>query len=86
MYDLYVQNDTLLLADVFENFRNMCLEIYERDPEGQKCESKLRFFNWYRYVVEEEYVTLFIDMKKVITIISIIMIKTKNHHNTNIGM
>ena len=66
MYDLYVQNDTLLLADVFENFRNMCLEIYERDPEGQKCESKIRFFNWYRYVVEEEYVTLFIDMKKLI--------------------
>ena len=45
MYDLYVQNDTLLLADVFENFRNMCLEIYECDPEGQKCESKIRFFN-----------------------------------------
>ena len=31
-YDLYVQNDTLLLADVFQNFRNMCLEIYELDP------------------------------------------------------
>ena len=27
--DLYVQSDSLLLADVFENFRNMCLEIYE---------------------------------------------------------
>ena len=26
--DLYVQSDTLLLADVFENFRNMCLDIY----------------------------------------------------------
>ena len=26
-YDLYVQSDTLLLADVFGNFRNMCLKI-----------------------------------------------------------
>ena len=28
-HDLYVQSDTLLLADVFENVRNMCLEKYE---------------------------------------------------------
>ena len=26
---MYVQKDTLLLGDVFENFRNMCLKIYE---------------------------------------------------------
>ena len=31
-YDMYVQSDTLLLADVFQNFRNMCLKIYELDP------------------------------------------------------
>ena len=31
-HDLYVQSDTLLLADVFENFRNKCIEIYELDP------------------------------------------------------
>ena len=30
--DLYVQSDTLLLADVFENFRSKCIEIYELDP------------------------------------------------------
>ena len=31
-HDFYVQSDTLLLADVFETFRNMSLEIYELDP------------------------------------------------------
>ena len=29
---MYVQSDTLLLADVFENFRNRCIEIYKLDP------------------------------------------------------
>ena len=29
---LYVQSDTLLLPDLFENFRNMCYEIYGFDP------------------------------------------------------
>ena len=27
-----IQSDTILLADVFENFRNKCIEIYELDP------------------------------------------------------
>ena len=31
-HDLYIQSDTLLLAEVSENFRNMCLEIYKLDP------------------------------------------------------
>ena len=31
-HDLYVQNDTLLLADVFENFRKKSIGIYELDP------------------------------------------------------
>ena len=31
-HDLYVQSDTLLLADVFENFRGKCVERYELDP------------------------------------------------------
>ena len=31
-HDFYGQSDTLLLADVFEKFRNKCIEIYELDP------------------------------------------------------
>ena len=31
-HDLYVQSDTLLLANVFENFRSLYLEIYLLDP------------------------------------------------------
>ena len=31
-HDLYVQPDTALLADVFENFRDKCIEIYKLDP------------------------------------------------------
>ena len=31
-HDLYIQSNTVLLADVFENFRNNCLETYELDP------------------------------------------------------
>ena len=31
-HDLYVQFDTTLLVDVFESFRDKCIEIYELDP------------------------------------------------------
>ena len=36
---MYVQKNTLLLADVLGNFRSMCFKIYELDPV--KCPSAL---------------------------------------------
>ena len=47
-HDLYVQSDTLLLADVYENFRNMCFEKYQLDPTyfvsapGLACQNCLK--------------------------------------------
>ena len=47
-HDLYVQTDTLLLADVFEKFREKCIEIYGLDPSyfysapGLACQACLK--------------------------------------------
>ena len=39
-HDLCVQSDTLLLADTFENFRNMCLHISAPGLAWQACLKK----------------------------------------------
>ena len=59
-HDLYVQSDTSLLTDLFEKFRNMCVNTYEPDPAkfisapglawqaaSKKDQSKIGSFNLY---------------------------------------
>ena len=63
-YDMYFQTDTFLLADLFENFRNKCLEIYGLDPSYflsaprlawqacfKKTKCKFRIISRYSYVI-----------------------------------
>ena len=64
----YFQSNTLLLANVFENFQNMCLEIYELEPAKplsapglawqralKKGYSKIRSFNWFNGICHSIY-------------------------------
>ena len=47
-HDLYVQSNTLLLADVFENFQNMCFEINELYPTRfLPAPAKYTFLGWW---------------------------------------
>ena len=61
-HDLYLKSDTLILADVFKNFRKMCLKNIHLDPEKfllvpglawqpdlKKTEGKIKIINqhWY---------------------------------------
>ena len=49
-HDLYVRSDTLLLADVFENFRNACLNNYELINKREKV--GLNYFNDHKAFIE----------------------------------
>ena len=50
-HDLYVQRETLLLPDVYENFRNMCLEKYQLDLEHFVCPPGL---TWQAYLNKQD--------------------------------
>ena len=77
-HDLHLKSDTLLLADVFENFRKMCLKIYHLDPVKffstpglawqaalKKTEVKLEL--WTDIDMLLMIVMQFIDIQKLIT-------------------
>ena len=48
-HDIYVQSDTLLLSDIFTNFRKLCLDTYKLDPvcflslPGFACRACLKY-------------------------------------------
>ena len=83
-HNLYGQSNMLLLADAFEDFRNMHLEIYKLrkifSAPGLALQAALKKTNvkldlltdidmllMVEKVLEEEYITLFFDMQKLIT-------------------
>ena len=77
-HDLNVQSNTLLLADVFNNFRDICIKEYELDPAHflslsrlawQACLKKtnieLELLINYDMLLMVEEVTQYIDMLKL---------------------
>ena len=66
-HDLYVQIDTLLLSDVFENFRNMCIEVYELDPAhflslpGLAWQASLKKTNIKLELLTDHYMLLMVE-------------------------
>ena len=92
-HDLYVQSDTLLVADVFENFRNMCLDpVYFVSAPGlawqaglKKTEVKLELLTDYYMIlmIEKglgvEFAKQHIGMLEQIIHIWKIKIKTLSH-------
>ena len=60
-HDLHVKSDTLLLAGVFENFRDMCIKEYELDPAhfvslpGLACQACLKKTNIELDMLQADY-------------------------------
>ena len=57
-FDLYLKTDVLLLAEVFENFRNNCLAVYKLDPAhyyttpGLTWDAMLKYTQVYNFAVK----------------------------------
>ena len=67
-HNLSVQSDTLLLADVFENYRNKCIKIYELDSahflSALELLTDIDMLLMVEKELEAEYVMQYIDMLK----------------------
>ena len=61
-HDLYVQCDTFLLADVFENFRNKCIGKYELDPADFLSAPELAWQACLKKTKVELELLIYIDM------------------------
>ena len=61
-HNLYVQSNTLLVADVFENFRNKCVEIYDLDPAHFLSTTKLAWQACLKTTQEELELLIKIEM------------------------
>ena len=66
-HDLYVQSDTLLLADVFTNSRKVCFDIYELDSAhflsapGLAWQACLKKSNVELELISDVYMSLMIE-------------------------
>ena len=64
-HDLYVQIDTLLLADVFENFRKTCLKVCELDPTHFVSAPRL---TWQAYIKTSVKLELLTDYNMLLIV------------------
>ena len=78
-----------MLADVFENFRNKCLEIYELDPaqflsaSGLAWQACLKKTGVKLELITDDDMPLIIEKgiwDRICQAIYLILIKTMNHH------
>ena len=64
--DVYIKSDTLLLADVFENFRNKFIEIYELDPACFFICNRISMSSMFKKKEVELELLIHIDMLSII--------------------